>query len=186
LDANGFLADADHNELASRLRKSPIGALLEFSRAVHAEMDALLSAARTGGSIKGARLFVTTFPCHYCARHIVTSGLDEVQFIEPYPKSKALSLHSDSITTDVKKWRRPSWAKQDYIKDDSGESDPKVLFRPFVGVAPRLYRRAFIKDRSLKDKSTGDMDIGQPRWGGQWNLKKIGYAEVEAKISLDN
>ena len=181
LDENGFLTDEDRGALANKLRKSPIGALLEFSRAVHAEMDALLSVARSGGNINGARIFVTTFPCHYCARHIVTSGVDEVQYIEPYPKSKALALHSDSITTDVKEWIRPSSSTRDPSKDD-----PKVLFRPFVGVAPRLYRRAFIKDRSLKDKSTGDMAVGQPRWGGQWNLKRIGYTEMEAKISLDN
>src|SRR5580658_8370770 len=54
--------------LAVELRKTRIGGLLEFSRAVHAEMDALLSAARKGESLVGTRLFVTTFPCHYCAR----------------------------------------------------------------------------------------------------------------------
>ena len=70
-----------------RIRGGRIGDLLEFSRAVHAEMDALLSAGRMGKGTIATRLFVTTFPCHYCARHIVSAGVDEVQFIEPYPKS---------------------------------------------------------------------------------------------------
>jgi deoxycytidylate deaminase len=88
-------------DLMSRLRRTRIGSLLEFSRAVHAEMDALLSAARQGISPVGTRLFVTTFPCHYCARHLVTAGVDEVQYIEPYPKSQALELHDDAIQVQV-------------------------------------------------------------------------------------
>ena len=37
-----------------------------------------MSAGRKGASTLGTRLFVTTFPCHYCARHIVSAGVDEV------------------------------------------------------------------------------------------------------------
>ena len=70
-------------------------------------MDALLSAGRDGVSTVGARLFVTTFPCHYCARHIVSAGVYEVQYIEPYPKSRALNLHDDSIMTDKGAWTPP-------------------------------------------------------------------------------
>lgn len=88
-------------ELKKSLRRTRIGGLLEFSRAVHAEMDALLSAARKGVSLAGCRVFVTTYPCHYCARHIVAAGIDEVQYIEPYPKSQALSLHPDSIRPSI-------------------------------------------------------------------------------------
>jgi deoxycytidylate deaminase len=81
------------NEMTKRtrkaeLRKSRVGDLIEFSRAVHAEMDALFSAARKGTSTIGTRLFVTTFPCHSCARGIVTAGVDEVQYIEPYRPAK--------------------------------------------------------------------------------------------------
>jgi deoxycytidylate deaminase len=65
-----------------QLRRSRVGELIEFSRAVHAEMDALFSAARKGVSTVGTRLFVTTFPCHSCARGIVTAGVDEDQYIE--------------------------------------------------------------------------------------------------------
>ena len=70
-------------------------------------MDALLSAGREGVSTVGTRLFVTTFPCHYCARHIVGAGVYEVQYIEPYPKSLALELHNDAIETNPFKWQPP-------------------------------------------------------------------------------
>lgn len=107
-----------------RLRSSRVMSLTEFSRAVHAEAEAILSAARMGASTKGASLYCTTFPCHVCAKHIVAGGITTVTYIEPYPKSRALSLHRDSISIE---------------EAEQG----KVLFRPFVGVAPRLFPRLF-------------------------------------------
>jgi deoxycytidylate deaminase len=157
--------------LKKALRKTRIGGLLEFSRAVHAEMDALLSAARTGVSLVGCRLFVTTYPCHYCARHIVAAGIDEVQYIEPYPKSEALSLHPDSIAVEGTGWVPPS------------QGGSRVLFRPFSGVAPRLYERAFLKVRELKVKETGRMQVQKPEWVMPWHLASTSYVEIEAKLS---
>lgn len=160
-------------QLRQALRKTRIGGLLEFSRAVHAEMDAILSAARTGASLVGCRLFVTTFPCHYCARHIVTAGIDEVQFIEPYPKSQALLLHRDSIDIEFTGWIPPS------------KGGKQVLFRPFSGVAPRLYERAFLKIRELKDKTSGNMKIQPPTWTTPWHLPKNSYVSIEAKLTRE-
>ncbi len=174
LEALNISHDIDKEILAQELRRTRIGGLLEFSRAVHAEMDALLSAARKGVALVGTRLFVTTYPCHYCARHIVTAGVDEVQFIEPYPKSQALKLHQDSITTEGRGWKPPS---------DGGTH---VLFHPFTGVSPRLYRRAFLMSGELKDKKTGDMRIHEPHWISQWYLPKIGYVSIEAKLVSEN
>lgn len=162
------------NTLLQDIRQSGVGDLLEFSRAVHAEMDAIISAGREGITTVGTRLFVTTFPCHYCARHIVSAGIDEVQFIEPYPKSRATDLHADSIHLKVGGWSPPS------------KGGKKVLFRPFVGVAPRMYRRAFLKDRELKDPITGIFDIGQPDWGTAWHLRAASYSELEAKLASDD
>jgi deoxycytidylate deaminase len=157
--------------VAKQLKKTRIGGLLEFSRAVHAEMDALFSAARTGVSLVGTRMFVTTFPCHYCARHIVAAGVDEVQYIEPYPKSKALNLHKDAIAIEHSGWKPPS----------SGGN--RVLFRPFSGVAPQLYKRAFTKDRSLKDSETGAMRFRNPEWGTPWHLSRESYVQIETQLS---
>jgi len=167
------LGEGRKRSLAVDLRKTRIGQLLEFSRAVHAEMDALLSAARKGVSLVGTRLFVTTFPCHFCARHIVAAGVDEVQFIEPYPKSQALNLHKDAIAVEHSGWSPPS------------SGGDKVLFRPFSGIAPRWYKRAFFKDRDLKDKVTGIMKIQPPDWGMPWHLPKLSYVEIEAELSRE-
>ena len=159
--------------LIQEIRDSGVGDLIEYSRAVHAEMDALLSAAREQISTVGTRLFVTTFPCHYCARHIVSAGVDEVQFIEPYPKSRALDLHADSIQVRSQDWVPPS------------RGGNRVLFRPFVGVAPSMYRRAFLKDRDLKDPVHGHFQMGDPDWGTAWHLRATAYSDLEAKLASE-
>jgi deoxycytidylate deaminase len=113
--------------------------LIEFSRAVHAEMDAILSVARSGGpSVYGASLYCTTFPCHNCARAIIASGIAQVVYIEPYPKSLALHLHKDAITEKEPK---------------VGVSPSKVRFRLFSGVAPKRFAALFEKRRALKGDS---------------------------------
>jgi deoxycytidylate deaminase len=185
------LSDAERADISQLFRKGRIGELIEFSRAVHAEMDAILSAAREGKTTVGTRLFVTTFPCHYCARHIVSAGIDEVQYIEPYPKSRALKLHNDSVQIVAENWVLPSSERSVAapVLPDSGRKPaahaPRVLFRPFSGVAPRLYRRAFLKEGDLKNALTGDKQVSPPEWGSPYHLRKLGYAELEAELSKD-
>lgn len=189
LDAVG-----DKLGLAARIRKTRLGGLIEFSRAVHAEMDALLSAGREGVSTVGTRLFVTTYPCHYCARHIVGAGVYEVQYIEPYPKSLAIELHRDAIETNPFKWQPPerksmAAQKKDAEQQPRSETAPtprepgKVLFKPFVGVSPRMYTRAFEKTWRLKDKVTGNFEMEAPEWGDEWSPFTVGYPELEAALT---
>jgi len=184
----------DKQTVLRKIRETRLGGLIEFSRAVHAEMDAILSASLAGVSPKGCRLFVTTYPCHYCARHIVAAGIDEVQFIEPYPKSRATALHSDAITTESEGWAPPSWIQnQIRTNRDIGSDDPtspsimenKVLFKPFVGVSPRMYRRVFLKDRDYKDKVTGERIFGTPNWGGPLDNYKESYVTLEHKLGRE-
>src|SRR5262245_27026510 len=51
-------------------------------RVCHAEMNAILQAARTGPPIYAADLYCTHFPCPMCARMIVQVGLLSVTFID--------------------------------------------------------------------------------------------------------
>lgn len=123
------------------LKNSRIMNILEFGRSVHAEMAALMSAARLGVSVAGATLYCTTFPCHMCARHIVASGIKRVVYIEPYPKSKAKQLHQDSISIDA-----PT------------ASRTQVNFEPFQGIAPRQYQEIFEPSRARKDENGKAVD----------------------------
>jgi dCMP deaminase len=51
---------------------------------VHAEMNAILKAARAGKSCDGAWLFITHLPCDGCIKHIVQSGISYVVYGEHY------------------------------------------------------------------------------------------------------
>jgi cytidine deaminase len=104
------------------LKGSRATSLIEFGRAVHAEMAAITDAARRGVSVNGCAMYVTAFPCHLCARHVVASGIGRLVYIEPYPKSLSGELFPDSISIDA------------------GHAAPgHVPFNPFVGIAPRKY-----------------------------------------------
>lgn len=113
-----------------RLEGSRLMGLTEFGRAVHAEMEAISAAARLGAPIKDAILYTTTFPCHVCTKHIVAAGISRVVFIEPYPKSLAYELHSDSV------------AVEGALGGDTPDV-PRVIFEPFVGISPRRYSDLF-------------------------------------------
>ncbi|PRH88708.1 deoxycytidylate deaminase [Labrys okinawensis] len=112
----------------SLIKDSQVMDIIEYGRIIHAEMNAITDAARLGRSTSEATLFCTTFPCHICAKHIVSSGVKRVVFLEPYPKSYAESLHNDSITFDPTRKN-------------------KVLFQPFIGISPRRYRDIFEKKK---------------------------------------
>jgi deoxycytidylate deaminase len=117
--------EADAPTVISETLEGGVANLVEFSRSVHAEMEAIVSVARLGtGSTAGATLYTTTFPCHNCARHIVAAGVSTLYYVEPYSKSLALELHSDSITLDE-------------------DSDEKVRFLQYEGFAPRTSLRLF-------------------------------------------
>ena len=54
---------------------------------VHAEMNAIMKAAREGRSCEGAWLFITHLPCDLCVKHIVQSGVKFVVYDEVYKSS---------------------------------------------------------------------------------------------------
>ena len=61
---------------------------LEYARALHAEENALLQAARFGGTgVAGGTIYSTTFPCELCAKKIYQSQLKRIVYTEPYPDS---------------------------------------------------------------------------------------------------
>ena len=42
-------------------------------------------------------MYCTTFPCHLCCKAIISGGLKEVFYIEPYPKSRSKYFYEDMI-----------------------------------------------------------------------------------------
>ena len=127
------------------LKNSQVNDLTEYGRVVHAEMVAICDAARLGKPIKNTNLFVTTFPCHNCTKHIIASGIRTVTFMEPYPKSRAKHLHKNEI--EIEK-----------------ASESKVAFLPFLGISPFRYRDIFEKkSRKTNGKANDWYDESGPR-----------------------
>lgn len=65
---------------------------------VHAEINAILFAARMGISIDGATLYCTHSPCDGCARAIINSGLTEVVYSKDYGLSGIALLMQAGIS----------------------------------------------------------------------------------------
>jgi deoxycytidylate deaminase len=110
--------------------------ILEYGRSVHAEMAAITDAAKRGVPIIGGTVYTTTFPCHLCARHIVSAGIIRVAYIEPYAKSKAHDLYKDSI-----------------VVNPAQGIARKVRFEPFVGLSPNRYLYFFQPNTNRKTRA---------------------------------
>lgn len=84
IKGKGWLNDAACSEqskilarkLLPELKRTQFMNIGEFMRPVHAEMAALIDSARRGVAVHGLSMYVTTFPCHNCAKHIIAAGLN--------------------------------------------------------------------------------------------------------------
>jgi cytidine deaminase len=165
--------------LRSALRESRLMDILEFDRSVHAEMMAISDAARRGVSLDGCVLYTTTFPCHNCARHIVSCGIRRAVYVHPYEKSLTKRLHGDAIGVD--------------LSAHTGKS--LVRFDPFVGVSPNLYVLLFTmgkrKGDGVRRKRIAHWErrTAQPRFRGEPGLytrnEQIGSEWLTAQLELN-
>ena len=152
------MLSANASGLIDKIGELPLRSLIEFQRPVHAEMTAIMDAARQGISLEGASIYTTTYPCHLCAKHIVALGLDPVIYIEPYPKSKAESMYEIAV---------------------------KSTFKPFTGVTPRAFGRLFAtpdSDRKVASGRLADWDpkIATPRLQNDFEGFAVNDAEAAA------
>jgi deoxycytidylate deaminase len=159
-------------EIRESIDATELRDITEYGRAVHAEMDAILTCARLGVDTKGKYLFTTTFPCHNCTRHIIAAGIAKVVYIEPYPKSKAEDLHSDAICFD----------------GDDAKISGKIPFVPFVGLGPRRYLDLFSLELSTGNPPSRKGKDGKPiKWekgshgGPRVPMEPYSYLEREQK-----
>jgi deoxycytidylate deaminase len=173
-----LIASDKKNEIEQILKESKISDLTEFGRVVHAEMDALLSCNRAGIPTVGTTLYCTTFPCHNCAKHIIASGVKRVVYVEPYPKSRALDFHSESIKLQTEFDKRGQG-------DQADQSDKLVIFEPFIGVGPRRFLDLFSMNLGSgsklrrKDKNGETVDWKQETAPIRTPLLAKSYLEIE-------
>jgi cytidine deaminase len=151
--------EMNDQDLERLLSKSQVLALGEFGRTVHAEMDAILSAARIGIPIRGTYIYTTTFPCHNCVRHIIGAGITRVVYMIPYEKSLAFELHDDAI-----------------VREGYDPTPNKVVLKRFVGVAPRRYADYFAVSKDERKEA----EI--PTLKDHFRVDITQYTELEKKV----
>ncbi|GAA2683009.1 MULTISPECIES: deaminase [Actinosynnema] len=102
---------------------APAQSFESLGRVVHAEMAALVCAARSGVPVAGLTMFVTAQPCRQCLRHLVCAGLARVVHLGPAQEA-APWFHADSVTVR---------------EDEAG----RMPLTPFTGVGPGAYELLF-------------------------------------------
>jgi dCMP deaminase len=76
---NGTPAKIEHCETCFRIENNiPHGTMYELCRSVHAEMNAVVLAAKYGISVDGADMYITGLPCLMCTRVIINAGIKNV------------------------------------------------------------------------------------------------------------
>lgn len=173
----GLFKEENQLEIIKILKDSKISDLTEFGRVVHAEMDALLSCGRAGIPTSGSTIYCTTFPCHNCAKHIIASGVQRVVYVEPYPKSRALDFHSESIKLKSE------------FEDTTPDHKDTVAFEPFIGIGPRRFLDLFSMSLGggaklkRKDKGGAVLEWDKSKAPIRSPLVPKSYKEIEAAAS---
>jgi len=96
---NGSPSGLLHCDEVGCLRQSlsvPSGERHEICRAVHAEQNALVQAAKHGVAIKGADLYVTHQPCVLCTKLLINVGIKRVVYHEAYPDQLAAEMAKEA------------------------------------------------------------------------------------------
>lgn len=96
---NGAPIGLKHCEEVGCLRdklRVPSGQRHELCRALHAEQNAIVQAANSGISIKGATIYVTDQPCVLCAKMIINAGIKRVVFSGDYPDELSTEMLNEA------------------------------------------------------------------------------------------
>lgn len=72
------------------------GININYVTSAHAEVGIIGDAARQGISTDGAELYLTDYPCPYCARLIAKSGIKKLFFLNGY----AVLMHDDVLQAE--------------------------------------------------------------------------------------
>ncbi len=75
------LEEVDHN-----------GFVVSKKEVIHAELNCILKAARQGVSVAGSKIYLTLSPCQHCASMLLSVGIEEVIYAEPYRLDEGLKV----------------------------------------------------------------------------------------------
>jgi len=67
---------------------------------IHAEVNAILKAAKTGNSVDGSTLYLTLSPCLDCSKLILQSGIKKVVYLNVYRNTQGIDFLSQFIEVE--------------------------------------------------------------------------------------
>ena len=79
---------------------------------IHAEMNAIIWAAREGISIKDSTIYVTLEPCSECSKNIIATGIKKIVYLKSY------EYNNSEVTT---KFLQDNGVEIEQIKSDEKE-----------------------------------------------------------------
>jgi dCMP deaminase len=74
----------------------PSGQRHELCRALHAEQNAIISAASMGNAIEGGTIYITHQPCVICAKMIINAGIKKIYIKDSYPDKMAEEIINEA------------------------------------------------------------------------------------------
>ena len=81
----------------------------KYAYVTHSELNAILN--YRGGSLQGAKLYVSLFPCNECAKAIIQSGIKTVIYDDDKyadtPASRASRRMFDAAGVEYRRYKRP-------------------------------------------------------------------------------
>lgn len=120
--------DDDRNQLSGGYNGFPRGVTdsaeilanreLKYKIIVHAEANAVASAARNGHSLKGGTMYTTMFPCSQCAALIIQAGIKCVVYVE---NKDYEARWADNIATSQAMFQEVGMQVIRYSQEEFGE-----------------------------------------------------------------
>lgn len=97
IDDSGYVLSSGYNGAPRGLPHCTQVGCLEYDghcvRSVHAEMNAIVFAARQGVSLVGSRVFTTTRPCIRCTVMLIQVGVKEIIWRDEYLTESSVSAN---------------------------------------------------------------------------------------------
>lgn len=96
---NGCFLAGRHSDTDSEGR-------LHCTNAVHAEVNAILNAAKRGCRTRGAALYVTHYPCARCAGLLINAGVSSVIYLKSYGDTTKAAEMFEAAHIEVRSLRQ--------------------------------------------------------------------------------
>lgn len=131
----------DSNRCYRSAHNIPSGEKLELCYAVHAEINAIMNAIKSGTDLTGSVIYVTTFPCSSCAKALIQAGVKKICYLDKYTNEFTLKMIQEAGVVchemDSSIYRTPDLPNaQRHTVDDLDAIDPIVKEIYFAGFEP--------------------------------------------------